>query len=651
MDFGATHSPVPEPGNDGRTTQQPGVLIIAPAFPPVPGDLSAAVEELCIELATRGFPVTIATWESPGRAPPAYSGIRLIPLERNGEINGLPAWLLVIRRLLDSGLFSSCILFAKPTDVLPLALMKAKLPGSTRLIVRLLIDRSDSARAINEPSMRRHLAEILRQSAATLLLTRDGPDRQWADSENIRGIYIPHAVRHHRPGMDFRARNGIPGDAFLILQLGEISIDKNQLGLIQALSGVPADWRIAFASPTTAGDPASLVERQFAAELSGRKNILFVPGLAPEGLAAALSSCDILVCASQTEYAPREIAAAMSHGTPWIATTECCWAADLAGGLRVRLADFRETLSSLRSRPDLRARLGEAGQLHWKQCFTWDTAMAAWTELLNSGMTTVTFAIPSDIRERMRELNREIAEAAHNDRQSFVASFPPKEEGLSFCIITDGQEPDKLRREIESIRAQGAAACEILLGGAVPEGFNDVRCIPMAEAARNGRLGYMRNRLVEQTRYSVIVVTDDDMIFHPGFSKGIMEYPGDYDVLCVRILNIDGTRFWDWAVYGSPSGHHLIDYAASDPFVYVTGGMCVMKSYVPRFARWSDSLGFYQFEDIEYSRKINAQGLRIRFCKESAVTHNDDRYSGNNYIVINKDALHSAVPAQGKSAC
>jgi hypothetical protein len=61
--------------------------------------------------------------------------------------------------------------------------------------------------------------------------------------------------------------------------------------------------------------------------------------------------------------------------------------------------------------------------------------------------------------------------------------------------------------------------------------------------------------------------------------------------------------------------------------------MCVMRSYVPRLVQWSDSLGFYQFEDIDFSRRIHAQGLRIRFCKESVVTHNDERYYGNNYQV------------------
>ena len=262
--------------------------------------------------------------------------------------------------------------------------------------------------------------------------------------------------------------------------------------------------------------------------------------------------------------------------------------------------------------------------------------MVAWMGLVTSGKTSSAFAIPEDVEREMPELNHEILDAVHADRQSLVMSFPSRPEGFSFCIITDGREPDKLRLEIESIKAQQGTNAEILVGGDVPEGFNDVSCFAMADAARDGRLGYMRNRLVERTRFGVIVVADDDMIFHPGFTKGIMAYPDDYDVLCVRILNTDGTRFWDWAVYGAPSGHHLIDYAILDPYVYVTGGLCVMRSHVPLLVQWSDNLGFYQFEDIEFSRRINAQGLRIRFCKESVVTHNDDRYYGNDYQVGKK---------------
>jgi glycosyltransferase involved in cell wall biosynthesis len=637
------------PVNDGTAAagafaparRQASVLVISPVFPPVSGDRSAHIEELCVELAKRGMAVTVATWDAPGRTPSARSGLHIVSLTHEGESDGVPAWMAVIRRLLGSGLFSSCILFADPADALTWALIKAKIPAATRLLVRVLLDTSDAIVALNDPLLRQRLVALLTQACATLLLTRSGPDRLLADAEGIPGIYVPHAVHQDRPALDFRAQHGIPNDAFVVLLPGAIGKAKNQLGLIQALQGVAADWKIVFASPSMAESP---LDMRFAAMLSGRSDFLYVPGLSPDGMAAAIEGCDVMACASQQDSSPREIVAAMSHGKPWLAEAACAFAADCAGGAGAPLSDFRETLSSLRKRPDLRARLGEAGRRHWEQCFTWDAVMAAWMGLVTSGKTDRAFDIPADIEREQRELNHEIRDAVREDRQSFVHSFRPKQAGFSFCIITDGQEPGKLRLEIESIKAQQEADVEILIGGAVPEGFDDVGCFAMAEAARDGRLGFMRNRLVGQTRFNTVVVADDDMIFHPGFTKGILAYPADYDVLCVKILNTDGTRFWDWAVYGAPSGHHLIDYAAMDPYVYVTGGMCVMRSYVSRLVQWSDSLGFYQFEDIDFSRKINAQGLRIRFCGESAVTHNDERYFGNNYQVAKRIESPAIAP-------
>src|SRR5262245_8813945 len=96
--------------------------------------------------------------------------------------------------------------------------------------------------------------------------------------------------------------------------------------------------------------------------------------------------------------------------------------------------------------------------------------------------------------------------------------------GYSFCIITNGKKPEKLRTEIESIRALNIPNYEILLGGEPPAGFGDLKVVPAVDAARNGRLGEMRNRLIEAARYDHLVIADDDLIFHPDFYLGLLHY-------------------------------------------------------------------------------------------------------------------------------
>ncbi|HQH26066.1 MAG TPA: glycosyltransferase [Oligoflexia bacterium] len=215
--------------------------------------------------------------------------------------------------------------------------------------------------------------------------------------------------------------------------------------------------------------------------------------------------------------------------------------------------------------------------------------------------------------------------------------------GYSFCIITNGKRPAKLRREIESIRALNIPACEILVSGEVPPGFEDVRIVPALDAARNGRLGEMRNRLTEAAQYDHLVVCDDDLIFQQDFYRGLCDFGENYDVLCVRFLNPDGTRYWDWATSGGPRGHYLLDYDLTDPFVYVTGGLCVMKAYVASKVKWDDARGFYQAEDIDFSDRLKQAGFTIKLCTASSVIHDDNSYTQIDIAVVKRPDITKEI--------
>ena len=211
--------------------------------------------------------------------------------------------------------------------------------------------------------------------------------------------------------------------------------------------------------------------------------------------------------------------------------------------------------------------------------------------------------------------------------------------GYSFCIITNGKRPEKLAREIESIRALNVPTFEILVGGEVPPGLPDVTVVPLVEAAAGGRLGEMRNRLVQAARYDHIVVADDDMVFHEDFYEGLRTFGENYDVLCVRMHNPDGTRYWDWATCGGTKGHRLLDYDEQDPYVYPTGGLCILKAAVARRVVWDEARGFYQGEDVDFGRRLREAGVRIRFCRFSTVTHDDPQYTQIDEVVVRRADL------------
>lgn len=212
---------------------------------------------------------------------------------------------------------------------------------------------------------------------------------------------------------------------------------------------------------------------------------------------------------------------------------------------------------------------------------------------------------------------------------SIVPDAPPaprRERGVSFCIITDGRRPALLRETIASIQRLAIPSSEILVSGEPPADLAGVTCLDATDAARTGRLGAMRNRACRAARFDRVVVCDDDMFFHADFPAAL-DALDQTDVLCVRLLNPDGTRYWDWATHGGPRGHVLLDYTEQDPFVYVTGGLAIMHAHVHDRVPWHDDIGFYAGEDLDWSARLRAAGMRIAFSAQATVTHCDARYT------------------------
>lgn len=204
--------------------------------------------------------------------------------------------------------------------------------------------------------------------------------------------------------------------------------------------------------------------------------------------------------------------------------------------------------------------------------------------------------------------------------------------GWSFCVITDGKEPEKTRRALDSIHALRIPDHEILVGGRPLDEWTDIAyCYDLRQYAQAGQLGAMRNRLCDMAFYDRLVVADDDIIFHPDWYAGMQRYGDDWDVLSCRVLNPDGTRFWDWKTYDGGI-NKLLDYDKTSPHVSITGGLIIMQSWVFDRVRWDDERGFYQAEDVDYSERLKAAGVRISFNPYSTVTHDAGYTQRGEYI-------------------
>src|SRR5262245_55154245 len=123
--------------------------------------------------------------------------------------------------------------------------------------------------------------------------------------------------------------------------------------------------------------------------------------------------------------------------------------------------------------------------------------------------------------------------------------------GYSFCIISGGHRHQKLQLLIDSIHRQNIPTYEIIVAGNA-EDREDIIYIPMVEAAGEGKISLLRNAAAEHSKYEYIVFLDDDIVLTPAWFDGVSKVLPNTDLVATRLLNLDGTRHWDWSSTGGP---------------------------------------------------------------------------------------------------
>jgi hypothetical protein len=215
-------------------------------------------------------------------------------------------------------------------------------------------------------------------------------------------------------------------------------------------------------------------------------------------------------------------------------------------------------------------------------------------------------------------------------------SFKPQ--GYSFGIITNGKRIEKLRRLVKSIRMQRLASdhMEILIAGCVdgPLGLGDVRRFSMVEQAEGGKLGAMRNVLAREARFNKFVCLDDDFLLHPGWAEAVEEVQDDFDIATGIILNPDLSRYCDWVNIIENYTFLRAYHETFDTCQYVTGGYGIYKDFIFAEHSWNDELGFYEGEDVSFSKRLFDAGYQLKFIPRAIVMHDDERYRQKGYGVI-----------------
>jgi len=179
---------------------------------------------------------------------------------------------------------------------------------------------------VESPALKRFVIELGTRYANLV-------DQVFAPSDSIRDLLIqrgvvtpirvvPTGVHPERftrgDGPAFRARNGIPRDAFVVGHLGRLAPEKN-LGFLSKCVAefMKLDERAVFA--VVGSGPSEAAIRDTFAKSQIDHRLLHCGVLENQALADALAAMDVFVFASKTETQGMVLTEAMAAGTPVIA--------------------------------------------------------------------------------------------------------------------------------------------------------------------------------------------------------------------------------------------------------------------------------------------------------------------------------------------
>jgi len=180
------------------------------------------------------------------------------------------------------------------------------------------------------------------------------------------GVIVPRELPDHG---QFRAEQGIPAEALLILFLGRLSEKKSPDLLLEAFAQLPERvagkvvW-LAFAGPDESGMQAQLEELARTREV--RSRVVFSGPVFADRKWAAYQDADVFVLPSQNENFGNTAAEAAACGTP-VVVTENCGVAPLLDGLagivvRHETAEVAQAVKQMLSDEGLRRHFCEGGK-------------------------------------------------------------------------------------------------------------------------------------------------------------------------------------------------------------------------------------------------------------------------------------------------
>jgi glycosyltransferase involved in cell wall biosynthesis len=194
--------------------------------------------------------------------------------------------------------------------------------------------------------------------------------------------------------------------------------------------------------------------------------------------------------------------------------------------------------------------------------------------------------------------------------------------GISIGIFVVNHPYSALHTTIQSIElaAKEFKDWEIFICGKENE------TLPHYQSIIGNHLGDLRNRFAKAAQYKNLLLLDDDISLDPSFFTKLnsdLTLIERSEVLIPRLLNPDGSRYWDFATFGGPNGHVLLPYEGKDPFVYISPHLYLIKRTIALKVQWDSKMSGTLLDTVDYSRLLVRYGCTISSLPECVATHRE----------------------------
>jgi hypothetical protein len=183
--------------------------------------------------------------------------------------------------------------------------------------------------------------------------------------------------------------------------------------------------------------------------------------------------------------------------------------------------------------------------------------------------------------------------------------------------VTSGESTENLNEAIKSIIALQIPKFEIIIIGNVELPYsNKIQIIPFNEDINPGWITKKKNLITNYSNFDLIVYLHDYYVFDAKWYEQVLAFGEDFDISMHQILNSDGTRYHDWALwvennsfidkYIEKNRAALIPYNWSNftNYMYVPGGYWFAKKKIMQKYPLNENLMWGEAEDVEWSKRV-----------------------------------------------